>query len=274
MGVDVGGAGDQGMMFGMAARETPELMPLPISIARPHAPSGEGAPQASVARPAPGRQEPGVGGVRRQGRRGSTRSYGLHAARTQVQEAIKGIVKEHIIAPVLEEYGQYVDGEITYHINPTGSFEIGGPPGRHGRHRPQDYRGHLRRHVPARRRRVQRQGSDEGRPVGGLHGPARGEVRCGGGAGRARGEVRMAYAIGVAQPVALNVETFGTHDRPGGDRAAWVRDAFDLSPSGITKHPQLRRPIYLQTAKNGHPGNSRLPLGKNRRSRAAQRVGA
>jgi S-adenosylmethionine synthetase len=129
-----------------------------------------------------------------------------HSETVANDELRAGILK-HVIQAVIPAH--LLDEDTKYHINPTGRFVIGGPDGRHRTDRPQDHRRHLRRHGPSRRRRVQRQGSDQGRPLGCLHGALHREERGRGGLAD-RCEVQLAYAIGVADPVSVLVETFGT----------------------------------------------------------------
>ena len=186
MGVDTGGAGDQGLMFGYACDETPELMPLPIMMAHKLV-----------------RQQSDV-------RRDGKLTYLRPDAKSQVSveyvdgkpkridavvvstqhdddvttEQLRADVKKYIIDPIVP--GNMVDSQTKYHINPTGRFVIGGPHGDTGLDRTQDHRRHLRRHGPSRRRRVLRQGSDEGGSLGLLHGALHREEPRRGGLGHAR----------------------------------------------------------------------------------------
>ena len=261
MGVDVGGAGDQGMMFGYATKETPELMPLPISIA--HALTR----QAAESR----RKHPNLGlrpDVKSQvsvdydanGRpsRINTIVVSAQHSPTLTQAGIQEIVRARIIKPVLEAYTQYVDGPITYHINPTGQFVIGGPQGDTGvtgRKIIVDTYGGLAPHGGGAfsgkdPTKVDRSAAYMARYV------AKNIVA----AGLAdRAVVQFAYAIGVAQPVAVNVETFGTETIDPEDIQNRVMDRYDLSPAGIIKHLNLLKISYLPTAKNGHFGNPEFP---------------
>jgi len=259
-GVDVGGAGDQGMMFGMATRETPELMPLPIAIA--HALTR----QAAVVR----RKHPTLGlrpDVKSQvsvvyddkgPQRIETIVVSAQHSPTLTHEGICEIVRTRIIKPVLEEYGSYVDGEIAYHINPTGKFVIGGPQGDTG--------------VTGRKIIVDTYGGLCPHGGGAFSGKdptkvdrsaaymARHVAKCVVEAGLAeKAIVQFAYAIGVAQPVAVNIDTFGTETVDNAEIVRRVRAAFDLSPKGIMDHLGLRETKYLPTAKNGHFGNPAFP---------------
>jgi S-adenosylmethionine synthetase len=261
MGVDTGGAGDQGMMFGYATRETPELMPLPLSIS--HALTR----QASEIR----RKHPNLGlrpDVKSQvsveydekGKptRINTIVVSAQHSPTLTQAGIEEIVRARIIKPVLEAYTQYVDGPITYHINPTGQFIIGGPQGDTG--------------VTGRKIIVDTYGGMAPHGGGAFSGKdptkvdrsaaymARHVAKNIVAADLAdRVVVQLAYAIGVAQPVAVNVETFGTEKVDPESIQEKVKSNFDLSPAGIIKHLNLLKTRYLPTAKNGHFGNPAFP---------------
>jgi S-adenosylmethionine synthetase len=261
LGVDVGGAGDQGMMFGMASRETPELMPLPISIAhsltrrysevrrdkptlhlRPDAKS-----QVSVLYDAGGLPKKIETIV-------FSAQHHPSMSHAQVVEA----VQFNVIQPVLDCYKQYVDGPITFHVNPTGKFEIGGPQadtGVTGRKIIVDTYGGMCPHGGGAF-----SGKDPTKVDRSAAYIARHIAKCVVAAGLAeRCVVQMAYAIGVPQPVAVAIETFGTESVDPKLIEKKVRDNFDLSPKGIINHLDLLRPIYLPTARNGHFGNPVFP---------------
>jgi S-adenosylmethionine synthetase len=170
------------------------------------------------------------------------------------QNGVAEVVKKHIVTPVLEEYSQFVDGDIKYHINPTGKFEIGGPQGDTG--------------VTGRKIIVDTYGGMCPHGGGAFSGKdptkvdrsaaymARHISKCIVAAGLAdKVQIALAYAIGVPQPVAIEIETFGTEKVDPQSISKKVREAFDMSPLGIINHLNLRRPIYKQTAKNGHFGN-------------------
>jgi S-adenosylmethionine synthetase len=261
MGVDVGGAGDQGMMFGYATRETHELMPLPISIA--HALTR----QAAEVR----RRHPALGlrpDVKSQvsveydangkPKRINTIVVSSQHSPTLSHNGIEEIVRTRIVNPVLEAYTEYVDGPITYHINPTGQFIIGGPQadtGVTGRKIIVDTYGGMAPHGGGAfsgkdPTKVDRSAAYMARYV------AKNIVA----AGLAdRAEVQFAYAIGVAQPVAVNVETFGTETIDNEEIQNRVKSRYDLSPAGIIKHLNLLNTTYLPTARNGHFGNPAFP---------------
>lgn len=261
MGVDTGGAGDQGMMFGMAARETPELMPLPISIA--HALTR----RASKVR----RDHPSLGlrpDVKSQvsviyDEKGLPTSIDTIVVSAQhapslTHEAITEVVRTHIINPILDEYKQYVQGDITFHINPTGRFEIGGPQadtGVTGRKIIVDTYGGMCPHGGGAF-----SGKDPTKVDRSAAYMARHVAKCIVSAEMAdKVVVALAYAIGVEQPVSVNLETFGTEKCDIAKIEKAVRENFDLSPKGIIKHLGLRDTTYLPTAKNGHFGNSSFP---------------
>ncbi len=170
------GAGDQGLMFGYACNDTPELMPLPIALAHRILNRLTEARQQGRGRLAAARQqEPGDGRIRRRQAGADRHGRRLDAAhaRTSARARSASYVIDKIIKPVLPT--ELVNGEITYHINPTGPVRRRRAARRLRPDRPQDHRRHLRRLGPARRRRVQRQGPDQGRSQRGLHGPARGQ---------------------------------------------------------------------------------------------------
>lgn len=260
MGVDTGGAGDQGMMFGLAVRETPELMPLTIamshalmaqaaSVRRDHPSLGfrpDAKAQVSVI------YENGI--PKKIDTIVVSQQHDADLSLAQVQERIR----KHIVQPVLDRYSQFVDGDITYHLNPTGKFVIGGPQGDTG--------------LTGRKIIVDTYGGMAPHGGGAFSGKdptkvdrsaaymARHVAKCIVAAGLAdKAQVALAYAIGVAQPVSINVETFGTETMDPQEIEKKVKDAFDLSPAGIIKHLDLRRPIYQPTARNGHFGAYNFP---------------
>lgn len=255
MGVDTGGAGDQGMMFGMACRETPELMPLPISVA--HALTR----QSTKVR----REHPFLG-LRPDSKSQVSVVYedGLPVRIDTVvlsqqhdadkTDTIREIVRKEVIDPVLAEYAQYVTGDITFHINPTGQFIIGGPhgdTGLTGRKIIVDTYGGLCPHGGGAfsgkdPTKVDRSAAYMARHVAKNIVAAGLADRC---------VVSLAYAIGVAQPVSVNLETFGTEKVSLESIVKAVRERFDMSPKGIIEHLGLRTHKYLPTAKNGHFGN-------------------
>lgn len=256
VGVDTGGAGDQGMMFGMATDETTELMPLTLSIA--HALTRRGA-EYRKAHPSTGLRPDAKSQVTVAYENGVPKyidtivfSQQHHPSLTHAQ--ITQLVQENIIDPVLKEYAPYVDGKIIQHINPTGIFTIGGPQadtGVTGRKIIVDTYGGMCPHGGGAF-----SGKDPTKVDRSAAYMARFVAKAIVAAGLAkRAQVALAYAIGVEQPVSVNVETFGTHMIDPLAIAQRVQQAYDLSPRGIINHLNLRKQVYLPTAKNGHFGN-------------------
>ncbi|MFP5360988.1 MAG: methionine adenosyltransferase [Actinomycetes bacterium] len=248
------GAGDQGLMFGYACRDTPELMPLPIHLAH-----------ALTARLAEVRRSGEVEGLRPDGKAQVTIGYDGDTAvsvdtvvvSTQHAEswetgALRGAIEESVIAPVLARYALDASAHRSL-INPTGRFEIGGPAGDAGltgRKIIVDTYGGMARHGG---------GAFSGKDPSKVDRSAAYAMRWVAknvvAAGLAdRCEVQVAYAIGTAHPVGLYVETFGTSTVPDESIVAAIRDVFDLRPGAIIDALDLRRPIYRQTAAYGHFG--------------------
>ena len=253
MGVDTGGAGDQGMMFGFATDETKELMPLPILLAH-----------GLTRRLAEVRKSGALPWLRPDGKAQVTVEYEgdrprrVHTVVVSAQHAptidndeLHAEITQHVIKPVVREW--LVDGEPRYLINPTGRFVVGGPQGDAGltgRKIIVDTYGGYARHGggafsgkdPSK---VDRSGAYAARWV------AKNVVA----AGLARRcEVQIAYAIGVVQPVSLLVDTFGTGTVPDDVLEAAIREQFDLAPRAIIEALDLRKPIYKPTAAYGHFG--------------------
>ena len=154
---------------------------------------------------------------------------------------------------------ELLDENTKYYINPTGRFVVGGPQGDSGLTGPQDHRGHLRRLCPPRRRRVQRQGPHQGGPLRRVCRPLGGQKRGGRGSGRPSARCELAYAIGVAKPVSILVDTFGTGTVAGREDCARLSSkVFDLTPAAIIRDLDLRKPIYRQLAAYGHMGREDL----------------
>jgi len=257
-GVDVNGAGDQGMMFGFAVNETPELMPLPITIA--HRLTGL---YAQV------RKDLSLG-LRPDAKSQVTVAYDritdkplyidtiVFSAQHDeelTQADVQKLVFDRVIQPVLADYGHLVTQEITYHVNPTGRFVIGGPQadtGVTGRKIIVDTYGGYARHGGGAF-----SGKDPSKVDRSAAYAARFIAKNVVAAGLAdKVEIQLAYAIGVAEPVSVLVETFGTAKIAEDEISSRVRSTFNLTPKGIIDLLDLKRPIYVQTAKNGHFGNS------------------
>ena len=254
------GAGDQGLMFGYACKETPELMPLPISLAHKLAhrltevrKSGElaylrpdGKTQVTV------EYDENNNPVRVDTIVISTQ-HDEAITLEQIQEDLKLVV----IAPIVPQ--ELLDDATKYFINPTGRFVIGGPKGDAGltgRKIIVDTYGGYARHGGGAfsgkdATKVDRSAAYAARYV------AKNIVAAG---LAERAEVQLAYAIGVAQPVSIAVDTFGTGKVAENDIVTWIRELFDLRPAGIIEMLDLRRPIYKQTAAYGHFGRTDVAL--------------
>ncbi|MBI3983517.1 MAG: methionine adenosyltransferase [Gemmatimonadetes bacterium] len=255
-GVDTGGAGDQGMMFGYATDETPELMPMPIMLAH-----------RLTRRLAETRKSGELPWLRPDGKSQVTVEYVDHrpvAVRAVVvstqhaptigQQELEGTVKEHVIRPVLRTADLDAD-RAKYFINPTGRFVVGGPQGDcglTGRKIIVDTYGGAARHGggafsgkdPSK---VDRSAAYAARWVAKHVVAADLARRC---------EVQLAYAIGVREPVSVMVETFGTGKVSERELERAIRATFDLTPAGIIGALDLRRPIYRATAAYGHFGRA------------------
>jgi S-adenosylmethionine synthetase len=255
MGVDTGGAGDQGLMFGYACDETDELMPLPIVLAH-----------KLVRRLAEVRKAGHLPFLRPDGKSQVTVEYingqparvdcvvisTQHSDSVSNREIYDSIVKEvvqHVVPPSL------LDSRTKFHINPTGRFVVGGPMGDAG--------------LTGRKIIVDTYGGYSRHGGGALSGKdptkvdrsacymARYVAKNLVAAGLARRvEVQLAYAIGVAEPVSVMVDTFDTGIIPDERMTDLVRDVFSLTPRGIIESLDLRRPIYRPTAAYGHFGRS------------------
>ena len=263
------GAGDQGMMFGYASDETPELMPMPIQLAHQVARRlaevrrsaalpflrPDGTSQVTVEYDADGRP------LRVHTVLVSTQ-HDPEVAQDELTEGVREVVIHGAIPAEL------LDSETRYLVNPTGRFVIGGPmgdSGLSGRKIIVDTYGGMARHGGGSfsgkdPTKVDRSGAYMARYVAKNLVAAGLARRC---------ELQLAYAIGVAHPLAINLQTFGTGVLPDGDLAALVQRSFDLRPGAIISGLDLRRPIYRATAAYGHFGRSDLDLPWERTDRAA-----
>ena len=255
MGVDTGGAGDQGMMFGFACDETPELMPLPIMMAH-----------KLVQRLSVARREGILEFLRPDGKSQVSVEYvdgkpkrieavvisTQHSSDISIEE-LRQEVKKHIIDPIVPS--GMVDSQTKYHINPTGRFVVGGPhgdTGLTGRKIIVDTYGGMGRHGGGAfsgkdPTKVDRSACYMARYIAKNIVASKLATRC---------EVQLAYAIGVAEPVSVSVDTFGTGAIPDDQFTDLVRKNFNLTPRAIIDHLKLRRPIYRKTAAFGHFGRT------------------
>ncbi|MBO3735929.1 methionine adenosyltransferase [Actinoplanes flavus] len=268
--LDAQGAGDQGLMFGFACDQTPELMPLPIALAH-----------RLARRLAQVRRDGTMSYLRPDGKTQITVEYAgrrpvrlhtvvvssQHAAGVSLDGLLTPDVREHVIEPELEGLGLDVDGYRLL-VNPTGRFEVGGPmgdAGLTGRKIIVDTYGGYARHGggafsgkdPSK---VDRSAAYAMRWV------AKNVVAAG---LAASCEVQVAYAIGTARPVSLSVETFGTENVPPERIEKAVGEVFDLRPAAICRDLGLRRPIYVGTAAYGHFGRELPEFTWERTDRAA-----
>lgn len=254
-GVDRDGAGDQGLMFGYACNQTEELMPVPIAYAH-----------RLINRLAEVRLKGGITWLRPDSKSQVTIEYdGMKPVRveaivistqhdeTVTQEQIADFVKKEVIGKVIP--AEMLDSKTKYHINPTGRFVVGGPhgdTGLTGRKIIVDTYGGWGRHGGGAfsgkdSTKVDRSAAYMGRYVAKNIVAAGLAEQC---------EVQLAYAIGVAEPVSIRVDTFGTSTIPEERIEKLVREHFPLTPKGIIEHLKLRRPVFLKTAEGGHFGRS------------------
>lgn len=256
---EVGGAGDQGMMFGGACTQTPELMPLPIALARAlsnrltecvHSNDllrADGKTQATVEFDENGN----VLGI------DTVVVSIMHSADFEMEE-LRKYIRQGVIAPVLAKYGFSIDDVAHIYINPTGNFVIGGPNGDTG--------------LTGRKIIVDTYGGYFSHGGGAFSGKDPTKVDRSGAylarymaknlvaAGLAtKAQVQLAYAIGVAEPVSVRVETFGTGVISEEKMTELLRKTVDMTPAGIIRRFDLRRPIYADTAARGHFGVDNRP---------------
>ena len=255
-GVDTGGAGDQGMMFGYATNETPELMPTPISLAH------RLAQKLSEVR-----KSGKMPYLRPDGKSQVTVEYDSNHKPVRVDavvistqhaedvgnDQLRAEILEHVIQAVIP--AELLDADTKYHINPTGRFVIGGPMGDSGltgRKIIVDTYGGMGRHGGGAfsgkdATKVDRSAAYMARYIAKNIVAADLADRC---------EVQLAYAIGVADPVSIRVDTFGTGKVSENKLVELVRENFKLTPKGIIESLNLRRPIFKETAAYGHFGRS------------------
>ena len=263
------GAGDQGLMFGFATNETPEFMPLPIALAH-----------RISRRLAEVRKDGTLPYLRPDGKSQVTIEYeGDRPVRVDTivvstqhsedvtQEQIRQDILDHVVRPVVP--GEWLDSHTKYFINPTGRFVIGGPQGDAGltgRKIIVDTYGGYARHGGGAfsgkdPTKVDRSAAYAARYVAKNIVAAGLADKC---------EIQLAYAIGVANPVSISVDTYGTGKVSDGKLVEIIRANFDLRPAGIIRMLDLRRPIYRQTAAYGHFGRTDIDLPWERMDRAEQ----
>jgi S-adenosylmethionine synthetase len=255
-GVDTGGAGDQGMMFGYATDETPELMPAPISLAH-----------KLTRRLTEVRKSGRLSYLRPDGKSQVTVEYDENGKPSRIDAVVissqhsesvsnddlKADILKHVIQAVLPP--EWLDENTKYHINPTGRFVIGGPMGDSGltgRKIIVDTYGGMGRHGGGAfsgkdPTKVDRSAAYMARHI------AKNIVAAG---LASKAEVQLAYAIGVVEPVSVLIETFGTGKLSGARLTELVRKNFSLTPKSIIESLNLRRPIYQKTAAYGHFGRT------------------
>jgi len=268
MGVDTGGAGDQGLMFGYACDETEELMPLPIMLAHKlvkRCTDVRKAGELDYLRP-DSKSQVTIEYV--DGKPLRIDAVVLSSQHDPIDQAkLHEGIRENVILPVLP--ADMIDGDTKFHINPTGNFVVGGPhgdAGLTGRKIIVDTYGGMGRHGGGAfsgkdPTKVDRSACYMARHIAKNIVAAKLATRC---------EVQLAYAIGVVDPVSIMVDSFGTGTISDVKLSAIVREVFNLTPKGIIDHLDLRRPVYYPTAAYGHFGRTEDTFTWERTEEAAQ----
>jgi S-adenosylmethionine synthetase len=265
-GVDTGGAGDQGMMFGFATNETEELMPMPIMMAHKLTKKLAQIRNAGVLkylRP-DGKSQVTIEYENNKPKRIHTVVLSTQHGPEVDQKQIEKDIFEHVIQPVC---GKMIDDKTIFHINPTGRFIIGGPPGDcgvTGRKIIVDTYGGMGHHGggcfsgkdPTK---VDRSAAYAARYVAKNIVAAGFADKC---------EIQIAYAIGIVQPVSIHVETFGTGKIDDEKICELIKAHFDFAPLSIIDQLNLRRPLYQKTAAYGHFGRTDMDFGWEKTDRA------
>ncbi|UUO09204.1 methionine adenosyltransferase [Blastopirellula sp. J2-11] len=252
------GAGDQGLMFGYACNQTEELMPLPISLSHKilnRLTEARKAGEVNWLRP-DSKSQVTVQFDGDKPVRIDTVVVSTQHCDSVTNAEIRSYIMNEIVKPLLP--AELVDGDITYHINPTGKFVVGGPMGDcglTGRKIIVDTYGGWGRHGGGAfsgkdATKVDRSAAYMGRHVAKNIVAAGLAEQC---------EVQLAYAIGVTEPVSVHVETFGTNKIDDARIVELIREHFPLSPGGIIDYLDLRRPIFRATAAGGHFGREEFP---------------
>ena len=256
---EVGGAGDQGMMFGGACTQTPELMPLPVALSRALSNRLTQCVESNDLLRPDGKTQVSVE-FDEQGNVVGIDTVVVSVMHTEdfAIEELRRYIREGVIAPVLAQYGFDIANVPNIHINPTGKFVIGGPDGDTG--------------LTGRKIIVDTYGGYFSHGGGAFSGKDPTKVDRSGAymarymaknlvaAGLAtQVQVQLAYAIGVAEPVSVRVDSYGTGRISDEEMTALLRKTCDLTPAGIIRKLELRRPIYGKTAKEGHFGVAGLP---------------
>ena len=266
-GVDTGGAGDQGMMFGFAVDETPDLMPMPVAFSHQLMKRLTDVRKNGTL---PFLRPDGKGQVTIRYKDGKPVAVDTVVISTQhAEDASNAAIHEGVMEEVIKKVipTDMIPSDIKFHINPTGRFVVGGPHGDvglTGRKIIVDTYGGMGRHGGGAfsgkdPTKVDRSAAYMARYI------AKNVVASG---AASRCEVQLAYAIGVAEPVSVHVDTFGTGKAPESEISKAIRTNFELTPKGIIETLDLLRPIYAPTAAYGHFGQPGFPWEQTNKAEA------